>query len=236
MSSTPPEELVRAARLGAGLTQAHLAQRLGTTQSAVARLERRGSNPRIDTIARALEACGRRLDLRSRGQGGVPVASWPEFSALGLLRALTSHGVDFVVIGGIAMVFHGSTRVTQDLDVCVAPDQTNLDVLGHALIALGARLRGIEGDVPFSPDGRALRGLSVTTLDTTQGPIDLLREPAGAPPYEALRRRSERIEVDGMAVLVASLDDLAAMKRAAGRRKDELDLEEIEVIRRLRSR
>ena len=164
------------------------------------------------------------------------MASWPEFSALGLLRALTSHGVDFVVIGGIAMVFHGSTRVTQDLDVCVAPDQTNLDVLGHALIALGARLRGIEGDVPFSPDGRALRGLSVTTLDTTQGPIDLLREPAGAPPYEALRRRSERIEVDGMAVLVASLDDLAAMKRAAGRPKDELDLEEIEVIRRLRSR
>ena len=68
MSSTPPEELVREARLGAGLTQAHLAQRLGTTQSAVARLERRGSNPRIDTIARALEACGRRLDLRSRGQ------------------------------------------------------------------------------------------------------------------------------------------------------------------------
>ena len=120
--------------------------------------------------------------------------------------------------------------------MCVAPDQTNLDVLGHALIALGARLRGIEGDVPFSPDGRALRGLSVTTLDTTQGPIDLLREPAGAPPYEALRRRSERIEVDGMAVLVASLDDLAAMKRAAGRPKDELDLEEIEVIRRLRSR
>ena len=86
------------------------------------------------------------------------MASWPEFSALGLLRALTSHGVDFVVIGGIAMVFHGSTRVTQDLDVCVAPDQTNLDVLGHALIALGARLRGIGGDVPFTPDGRALRG------------------------------------------------------------------------------
>lgn len=160
--------------------------------------------------------------------------SWPEFSPLGLLRALVGRGVDFVVIGGIALVLHGSARLTQDLDICFAPDQTNLDMLGATLIDLEARRRGVEGTLPFTPDERALRQLSTITLDTAQGPIDLLREPGGTLNYDALRRHAERVEVDGIPVLVASLDDLAAMKRATGRAKDKLDLEEIEVIRRLR--
>jgi len=164
------------------------------------------------------------------------VASWPEFSATELLHALVQRGVDFVVVGGIAMVIHGSSRLTQDLDVCFAPDPANLSVLGAALSELGARPRGVEDDVPFVPDARALGQLSIATLDTRHGPLDLLRAPIGAPPYEQLRRRATRIEVDGIAVLVASLDDLAAMKRAAGRPKDHLDLEEIEAIQRLSRR
>jgi transcriptional regulator with XRE-family HTH domain len=58
--------LLRNARKAAGLTQAELAHRLGTTQSAVARLEASGANPRIDTLARALRACGRELALEAR--------------------------------------------------------------------------------------------------------------------------------------------------------------------------
>lgn len=59
------EALIKNARVEAGLTQAQLADRLGTTQSAVARLERSGANPRVQTISRALAACGRRLSLES---------------------------------------------------------------------------------------------------------------------------------------------------------------------------
>jgi transcriptional regulator with XRE-family HTH domain len=61
--TTSPDRLIRTARLAAGVTQAELAARLGTTQSAVARLERSGANPRVDTLARALTACGRVLVL-----------------------------------------------------------------------------------------------------------------------------------------------------------------------------
>jgi transcriptional regulator with XRE-family HTH domain len=57
--------LIRDARSAAGLTQAELARRLGTTQSAIARLEAADSNPRIDTLDRALDACGRRLSLEA---------------------------------------------------------------------------------------------------------------------------------------------------------------------------
>jgi transcriptional regulator with XRE-family HTH domain len=58
--------LLRDARRAAGLTQAELASRLGTTQSAIARLEREAANPRIETLDRALRACGRELSLAAR--------------------------------------------------------------------------------------------------------------------------------------------------------------------------
>jgi hypothetical protein len=141
-----------------------------------------------------------------------------------------------VVVGGIAMIVHGSARITQDLDICFAPDRPNLDALGAALIELKAKLRGASDEVPFVPDGDALRRLWTVTLDTTEGPLDLLREPPGAPPYEELRRRADRIDLEGVTVLVAALDDLEAMKKAAQRPIDQIDLEEIEVIRRLRER
>lgn len=134
------------------------------------------------------------------------------------------------------MIAHGSTRFTNDLDICYAPDGANLDVLGAVLMDLDASLRGVAEDVPFVPDGRTLRGTEILTLDTREGPIDLLVRPPGAPEYHELRARAERVEVDGIAVLVASLDHVAAMKRAAGRPRDQIDLEEIEVIRRLRAR
>jgi predicted nucleotidyltransferase len=163
------------------------------------------------------------------------VERWPEFRPGALLKRLVSHGVDFVVVGGFAMVGHGSARITRDLDICYATDRTNLEALGHALVELGARLRGIE-EAPFVPDADTLRRTMILTLDSPDGWIDLLASPAGAPPYEQLRSRAERVIFDGIAVLIASLDDLKEMKRAAGRPIDEIDLEEIEAIRRLRAR
>lgn len=58
-----PAVLLRTARREAGLTQAELARRLGTTQSAVARMERPGANPTVAWLDRALAAAGRRLEL-----------------------------------------------------------------------------------------------------------------------------------------------------------------------------
>ncbi|HWC87643.1 MAG TPA: helix-turn-helix domain-containing protein [Solirubrobacteraceae bacterium] len=58
--------LIRHARHEAGLTQAELAERLCTTQSAIARLEGDGANPRLSTVTRALDACGRDVVLESR--------------------------------------------------------------------------------------------------------------------------------------------------------------------------
>lgn len=162
--------------------------------------------------------------------------NWPEFRPGALLKRLASHGVDFVVVGAIALVGHGSARITRDLDICYANDLANLEALGSALVEMGARLRGAEEEIPFVPDARTLQRTSILTLDSADGWIDLILAPPGAPAYEQLRSRADRVTIDGTAVLIASLDDLEAMKRAAGRHKDQLDLEEIAVIRRLRAR
>lgn len=160
----------------------------------------------------------------------------PPLSADEILRLLVERGVDFVVIGGIAAVLHGSARNTFDLDICFAIDNANLDALGDVLLALGARLKGLREGVPFVPDARTLRQVEVLTLITSLGELDVLARPPGAPAYEELRRHADRYDLGGFNVSVASIDDLIAMKEAAGRPKDLLDIEELEAIKRLRRR
>jgi hypothetical protein len=125
------------------------------------------------------------------------------------------------------------TLPTRDLDICYSSDRKNLDRLGDTLVDLGARLRGVTGDIPFIPDGRALRGTQILTLDTSHGPLDLLVDPSGSPGYAALSKRALRVEWADTTIKVASLEDLIAMKRAAGRPKDLLALEELEAIQRI---
>jgi predicted nucleotidyltransferase len=159
-----------------------------------------------------------------------------EFRVDRLLEALTSRGIDFVVVGGIAATLLGSARDTFDLDICPAPDPPNLDALGKLLVELHARLRGIEDTVPFVPDSRALAQVQVLTLDTDLGPLDVLMQPSGAPAYEQLRRSAEQKDLGAFSVRVASIEDLIAMKEAAGRPKDLIVVEELEAVRRLRRR
>jgi hypothetical protein len=113
-----------------------------------------------------------------------------------------------------------------------ATDRKNVDRLGAVLTELGARLRGVEEDVPFVPDGQTLRRARMLTLTTPEGDLDLLVDPDGSPGYGSLRRHASRIDLDGVTVLVASIDDLIAMKRATGRPQDLVDLESLEIARR----
>lgn len=164
-------------------------------------------------------------------------AIWPEeFDARELLRRLTAAGVDFVVIGGVAAIVHGSARLTRDLNIVFAPDEANLEALGAVLVQSEARLRGVEEAVRFVPDAATLRNIQLLTMETNAGWFDVHRRPDGAPPYGTLRTRAERMDVGGFSILVASLDDLVAMKRAAGRPQDLVDAETLEAIKRLRRR
>jgi predicted nucleotidyltransferase len=162
------------------------------------------------------------------------MAQAPEFPVTRLLRRLVEGGVDFLVIGGVAVVVHALPRYTKDLDILYATTPENLERLGTVLTSLHARRRGVEEDTPFVADARTLRRTQVLCLVTDEGELDLLVRPDGAADYGTMRRRAVEINIDGLIVPVASIDDLIAMKDAAGRPQDLIDIEALETARRLR--
>lgn len=149
--------------------------------------------------------------------------SEPEtFDPAPLIEALADAEVDFVLIGGLAGVAHGSAYPTYDVDVMYARDRDNLERLAGVLQDLGATLRGARPDLPFLLDAETLEQGGNFTFETPRGPLDILAEPAGAPPYAEVRGRSAEIDLGGRSVRVASLNHLIAMKDAAARVKDQL--------------
>jgi predicted nucleotidyltransferase len=155
----------------------------------------------------------------------------PPFSAASLLRALIEGGVDFVVIGGLAAQAHGSPLITEDLDVCFDLDRANLDRLAAVLNELAAVRRGMPDGLRAPLDRRALRAGDVFTLRTRFGDLDLLARPDPGLDFPQLRSRAERFELAGMPVWIAALEDVIAMKRAAGRSKDLIAIEHLAALR-----
>jgi predicted nucleotidyltransferase len=139
-----------------------------------------------------------------------------------LLEALDRHGVDFVVVGGVAGLAHGSAYPTYDFDIAYARDSPNLERLAGALTDIGVTLRGAPADLPFQPDAQTLAKGANFTFDTEFGSFDILGDVAGIKSYDSLRSKSKFERIAGIEVRVAALNDLIAMKRAANRPKDQL--------------
>ena len=153
------------------------------------------------------------------------------FDPVRLLEALHAGGVRFVVIGAVAGRILGSPTLTRDLDVCYAGDSANLEALASVLISRKARLRGADPDVPFRLDARTLRAGDTFIFTTDAGDLDVIRTPAGTGGFDELARTARSVDLGGLTVLVASLDDLIRMKRAAGRPKDLVELEILGALR-----
>lgn len=138
------------------------------------------------------------------------------------IEALADAGIDFVLIGGLAGIAHGSAYPTYDLDVMYARDRANLERIASFLREIGATLRGAPADLPLQLDADMLEEGGNFTFSTPYGALDLLAYPEGAPKYEDVKRTADEIDFAGRRVLVASLDQLIAMKDAADRPKDRL--------------
>ena len=149
-----------------------------------------------------------------------------------LLDVLRAAGVDFVVVGGVALVLRGPSRVTLDLDLCYARDLENLPRLAAALAPYHPRLRGAPPDLPFSWDERTLASGLNFTLTTDLGDLDIRGEIAGVGGYAQVAAGASELVVGDTSIRVMDLDTLERSKRAAGRAKDLLDLAEIAEIRR----
>lgn len=155
-----------------------------------------------------------RAASRARYTPGVPIFE-------PILERLTERGGRFVVVGGLAVVLHGHPRLTVDLDLVVdlEPEAARKSIA--ALLSLGLRPLAPVDAMDFADREKrhawiAEKGMRVFSLYDPDDPlrIDLFVE---APlDFERLWSQARRFDLGGLAVPVASIEDLIQMKRQAG--------------------
>ena len=146
-----------------------------------------------------------------------------------ILRRLVAAGAEFVVIGGLALGAKGVVRATKDIDIVVSRDAKNLKVVAEVAVAAGGHVQRGEAllGTPFSIAAELANGEQMA-IDTELGRLDIVQGLDGVPSFEELRSRASDAEVLGVSVAVCSVEDLRAMKRAAGRGQDLVDLENLD--------
>lgn len=159
----------------------------------------------------------------------------PELDIQGILAELNRGGVEFLLIGGVAVGFHGYVRATKDVDVVPAPDPQNLARLARVLRELGAEIEGAEefeeGELPDPLDADALGLGGNWVLRTRLGRFDIMQWIGEEALWEKLSPGAIETEIDGLTIKVISYEDLVALKETAGRPEDLTDLQRLRQAR-----
>ncbi len=140
-----------------------------------------------------------------------------------IFAVLDAHGVEYVVIGGLAVQVHGHVRMTNDVDLIPSPTPRNLQRLAAALTELDARVLN-PGSEQLRIDAAMLPRATLWQLSTPHGDIDVLHDAPGAAPFSQLRERALVIAMGDHPIPIAGRDDLIRMKLARGRPVDLTDI------------
>jgi len=155
-----------------------------------------------------------------------------------LLAALTESEVDYVLVGGLAVQLHGYLRSTFDVDLVLAMNDDNLSRFievtrrFNLVPAIPVPLESLRDAAQIERWHREKGMLAFSLRETRVGGmvVDILVRPEID--FDRLRANAVHGELFGRQVPVAGIDDLLAMKRAANRGKDRLDIEALEKIKR----
>ena len=134
-----------------------------------------------------------------------------------LLASLNARKVEYLVVGGYALAFHGAPRLTGDMDLYVRPDAANAERVLRALDDFGF------GSLDLSPQDFVRPG-RIVQLGVPPVRVDLITSIAGVSWDEAWSGRAEG-DYGGVGVCYIGRREFVANKRAVGRRKDLADLE-----------
>lgn len=149
---------------------------------------------------------------------------------IGIIDRLIQAKVDFVLVGGLAAVTHGSSMTTQDIDVCCDFSTKNLLRLQSALAGLHPVHRMTTNQVPLDLNKNNCAKLKNLYLETDMGQLDCLGEILGIGNFEAVKQQSESIELDGHPCKILRIDALIIAKKAMGRPKDLETIQQLEII------
>ncbi len=158
-----------------------------------------------------------------------------ELDIQGIFEALDRGNVEYLVIGGVAVGFHGFVRGTKDVDIVPNPEPENLKRLARVLSALDAQVEGADdfkGEElpdPLDPDALALGGNWV--LSTRLGRFDVMQWIGEDALWDKLSPTVAEAEVGDLAIKFASYENLVALKEQAGRPQDLIDLQRMREAR-----
>ena len=151
------------------------------------------------------------------------------------LTVLAKHGVEYVLVGGAAVVAHGSTLMTQDLDILYRVSPENVHRLLSAFEELDAYVFNDSRKLRFEFEHLNNHGHHLT--ETKAGRIDALGSigARGDIHYEHLLSDAVKLDVFGVQLLCISLEQLISVKRELGRPRDQAAVLELEALKKLRS-
>ena len=132
------------------------------------------------------------------------------------LKLLNAHRVEFLLIGGLAVSYHGYPRSTSDMDVWVAQNRANAERLVARLREFGFGTPELTPEL-FEDPNRIVR------MGQAPVRIEIVTQISGVE-FEKCFPRADLLDVDGNIIRVISLQDLRANKQASGRPKDLDDL------------
>ncbi len=137
-----------------------------------------------------------------------------------VVRTLNKYKVDFLLIGGYAVVFHGFTRTTSDIDFWFKPSDENYLKLLRAIEEYGVNIAQLQNEV-FHPENTFLR------FKTNGIKIEFLSSIPGSFTYREASEASVKTKVYGSNVKVIHIDHLIENKTVLNRPVDKLDVEEL---------
>lgn len=144
--------------------------------------------------------------------------------------------VDFILVGGLAAVTHGSSVMTQDIDVCCNFSTNNLLRIQTALEETNPVHRMTTNRIPLQLTEENCANLKNLYLDTDIGQLDCLSQILGIGDFHTAKKQSEEIEVDGRPCRILQIEALIVAKQAMGRPKDIETIQQLEVIRNERNK
>jgi hypothetical protein len=150
-----------------------------------------------------------------------------------LLIRLRNSGLDFVIIGGVCVVYHGAPMATFDLDICCPFGEQNLRKIESALRDVNPVHRLTTQRLPLAATLSASAEIRTLYLQTDLGKLDCVSEIAGVGGFEEARRRSVLAGFSYGEFRFLSLEALIAAKQALGR---ERDLQALRLLRAIHER
>lgn len=153
-----------------------------------------------------------------------------------LLEILINSDIDFILIGGFASVVHGSSLVTQDIDICAVMTPDTIEKLRRCLKRYHPKHRITAKKLSFIDHPEKLDSIDNLYLETDIGIVDIIGDVAGVGKFERLKKKAIEIDYLGYKCKVISLDDLILSKKALSRDKDLIGLKELLAIKKQKSK